>query len=257
MEDKSLVLLQKKLESRKTDNKAWYLALIDHDKQTEYEKDHLSAVLLMLKIRYVRAHLKRIEKLKAEREEIAGAEDYTAESYRTILELNAQIISETKKLNALQHFFSEPYFARIDVIDDKEGYNSYYIGKKGDVNLAIVDWRAPLAVRYYQKSRVNFKINEYDYRTVMRRSLYVKSGQLIDFKNEYLSVRGVLSEEEIAGRDEEIYSTPIFAVSLQAERTTRPFVILSAPFKSSSLRSSPVPSAKALCFRAVRAAARR
>lgn len=208
MEEKSLALLKKKLESRKKDDKKWYLDLLDRDKQTEYEQNHLSAVLLMLKIRYIRAHLKKIERAKAERSEIVSAKDYSAESYRALIEKNAEIAAETKKLNAFQCFFSEPYFARIDVIDDKEGYNAYYIGKKGDINLAIVDWRAPLAVRYYQKSRVNFAINEYEYRAVMRRALYVKNGKLLDFKNEYLSVKGVLSEEEIAGRDEEILFDP-------------------------------------------------
>ncbi len=208
MEEKSLALLKKKLESRKKDGKQWYLDLLDREKQTEYENDHLAAVLLMLKVRYVRAYLKKIEKAKAERDEILSEKDYTAESYRALIAKNAEIAAETKKLNAFQCFFSEPYFARMDVIDDKEGYNAYYIGKKGDLNLAIVDWRAPLAVRYYQKSRVTFSINEYDYRTVLRRALYVKNGKLLDFKNEYLSVKDVLSEEEIAGRDDEILFDP-------------------------------------------------
>lgn len=208
MEEKSLVLLKKKLDPRKRDDKKWYLDLLDRGIQTEYEEDHLAAVLLMLKIRYIRTHLKKIEKAKAERNEILNAKDYSAESYRALIEKNAEIAAETKKLNAFQCFFSEPYFARIDVVDDKEGYNAYYIGKKGDINLSVVDWRAPLAVRYYQKSRVNFAINDYEYRTVMRRALYVKNGKFLDFKNEYLSVKEVLSEEEIAGRDEEILFDP-------------------------------------------------
>ena len=208
MEEKSLVLLKKKLESRKRDDKKWYLDLLDRGIQTEYEEDHLAAVLLMLKIRYIRTRLKKIEKAKAERNEILNAKDYSAESYRALIEKNAEIAAETKKLNAFQCFFFEPYFARIDVVDAKEGYNAYYIGKKGDINLSVVDWRAPLAVRYFQKSRVNFAINEYEYRTVMRRALYVKNGKFLDFKNEYLSVKGALSEEEIAGRDEEILFDP-------------------------------------------------
>ena len=57
MEEKSLVLLKKKLESRKRDDKKWYLDLLDRGIQTEYEEDHLAAVLLMLKIRYIRTRL--------------------------------------------------------------------------------------------------------------------------------------------------------------------------------------------------------
>ena len=60
MEEKSLVLLKKKLESRKRDDKKWYLDLLDRGIQTEYEEDHLAAVLLMLKIRYIRTRLKKI-----------------------------------------------------------------------------------------------------------------------------------------------------------------------------------------------------
>ena len=189
-------------------DKGWYLALLDEEKQTAYETDRLSAVLFALKYFYVSRYQRRIAELKNEVAEIRARENYSAEDYRAILEKNAEIAAEYKKRDAYKCFFSEPYFARMDVVDEKEGYNSYYIGKKGDVNLEIVDWRAPLAVRYYQKSRVSFTINEYEYRTVLRRALSVKNGKLLSFKNEYLSVKDVLSPEEIAGRDEEILFDP-------------------------------------------------
>ncbi len=197
-----------KLDPKINADKAWYLALLDEEKQTAYEEEHLAAVLSCLKSFYVARIRGRILALKAEIAEIRGRESYSAEDYRAILEKNAEIAAETKKLNAYKCFFSEPYFARMDVTDEKEGYNSYYIGKKGDVNLEIVDWRAPLAVRYYQKSRVNFGIHEYEYRTVLRRALSVKNGKLLGFKNEYLTVKDYLSPEEIAGRDEEILFDP-------------------------------------------------
>ncbi len=189
-------------------DKGWYLALLDEEKQTAYETDRLSAVLFALKYFYVSRYQRRIAELKNEIAEIRARENYSAEDYRAILEKNAEIAAEYKKRDAYKCFFSEPYFARMDVVDEKEGYNSYYIGKKGDVNLEIVDWRAPLAVRYYQKSRVSFTINEYEYRTVLRRALSVKNGKLLGFKNEYLSVKDMLSPEEIAGRDEEILFDP-------------------------------------------------
>ena len=158
----------------------------------------------MLKAFYVARYQKRIAEIKAEIAALKEKEDYAAADYKTILEKNAEIAEQTKKLNAYKCYFAEPYFARMDVTDEKEGYNRYYIGKKGDVNLEIVDWRAPLAVRYYQKSRVSFSINEYEYRTVLRRALSVKNGKVLEFKNEYLSVRDHLTAEEIGGRDEEI-----------------------------------------------------
>ena len=199
---------RKLLSPKKNADKAWYLALLDGEKQMSYEKEHLAAVLQVLKAFYI---VRIRDRIRAAREEIAqirSREKYGAEDYRALQEKNAFIAAEQKKLQSYRPFFSEPYFARMDVVDDKEGYNSYYIGKRGDVNLEIVDWRAPLAVRYYQKSRVNFTINEYEYRTVLRRALSVKNGKVLDFRNEYLSVRDVLTPEEIGGRDEEILFDP-------------------------------------------------
>ncbi len=206
------------LDPKKQADKEWYLALLDGEKQTEYENRHLEALLISLKALYLVRYKKRIAALKEEIAEIRSREGYGAEEYRQILEKNAAIAAEMKKLNAYRPFFSEPYFARMDVVDPIDGYNSYYIGKKGDVGLEIVDWRAPLAVRYYQKSRVTFQINEYEYRTVLRRALSVKNGKLIDFKNEYLSVQGVLTPEEIAGRDEEILFDPYLRSIIQSRK---------------------------------------
>ncbi len=199
----------KELLSPKIDaDKAWYLALLDGEKQHAYEEAHLGAVLRMLKLAYLFRYRRRIAEAKEEIAAIRAREGYGAEDFRAIQEKNAQIAELKKKIDEYRPFFSEPYFARMDLVDDKEGYNSYYIGKHGDVNLEIVDWRAPLAVRYYQKSRVTFTINDYEYRTVLRRALSVKNGKLLDFRNEYLSVKDVLSPDEIAGRDEEILFDP-------------------------------------------------
>lgn len=206
---------KEKLNPHIADDKAWYLSLLDDREQFVYEEERLKAVLAALKAFYVGRYQKRIAAAKAEIAEIKAREDYSAADYSALLEKKAQIASEYEKLNAYKCFFSEPYFARMDVVDGAEGYNSYYIGKKGDVNLEIVDWRAPLAVRYYQKSRVVFKINDYEYRTVLRRALSVKNGKLLDFKNEYLSVRDVLTPEEIGGRDEEILFDPYLRTIIQ------------------------------------------
>ena len=189
-------------------DKSWYLSLLDQDAQRVYEEEHLSAVLKMLKRVYILRFQARIAEAKQEIADTRAREGYGAEDFRSIQQKNAEIAALKKKIDEYRPFFSEPYFARMDVVDEKEGYNSYYIGKRGDVNLEIVDWRAPLAVRYYQKSRVNFTINDYEYRTVLRRALNVKNGKVIDFRNEYLSVRDVLTPEEIGGRDEEILFDP-------------------------------------------------
>ena len=200
--------IHERLSPKKLADKNWYLSLLEEGEQFAYEEEHLRLVLVALKVLHISRITKKIREAKAEIERLRTQENYAAEDYRRLLEKNAEVAAETKKLNTFRPFFTEPYFARMDVVDDAEGYNSYYIGKKGDVNLEIVDWRAPLAVRYYQKSRVNFSINEYNYRTVLRRALSVRSGKLLDFKNEYLSVKNELTSEEIGGRDEEILFDP-------------------------------------------------
>ena len=202
-----LASLKELLDPKKNADKAWYLALLDAPAQRAYEEEHLVAVLRMLKLAYLLRYSRRIAEAKEEIAAIRAREGYGAEDYSAIREKNEEIAALKKKIEEYRPFFSEPYFARMDVVD-AEGYNSYYIGKKGDVNLEIVDWRAPLAVRYYQKSRVTFTINEYAYRTVLRRALSVRNGKLLDFRNEYLSVRDVLTPEEIGGRDEEILFDP-------------------------------------------------
>ena len=199
-------------------DKAWYLALLDPEAQFAYERDHLDAVLRMLKVFYILRYRRQIAQLREECEELRQKEHYSAEDFRTLQEKKAEIAENTRRMNEYKPYFFEPYFARMDVVDDKEGYNSYYIGKKGDVNLEIVDWRAPLAVRYYQKSRVTFTINEYEYRTVLRRALSVKNGRVLDFKNEYLSVGDVLTPEEIGGRDEEILFDPYLRSIIQSRK---------------------------------------
>lgn len=208
MRENILATLKNRLNPHRTADKEWYLSLLDEEKQLLSEKEHICNVLLALKKIYILRIQNKISEIKREISEIKSSGEYSAADYREILEKNAAIAAEIKKLNAYKCFFAEPYFARMDVVDDKEGYNAYYIGKKGDVNLEIVDWRAPLAVRYYQKSRISFTIGEYEYRAVLRRALSVKNGKLLDFKNEYLSVKDVLTQEEIAGRDEEILFDP-------------------------------------------------
>ncbi|MDE6273496.1 MAG: hypothetical protein K2L87_00405, partial [Clostridiales bacterium] len=208
MKDSVLTTIKNRLNPHRNADKEWYLSLLDEAEQFKREEEHIKNVLLALKGVYIIRLRNKISELKKEIADIRERDGYSASDYREILEKNAEIAAETKKLNTYKCFFSEPYFARMDVVDDKEGYNAYYIGKKGDVNLEIVDWRAPLAVRYYQKSRISFTIGEYEYRAVLRRALSVKNGKLLDFKNEYLSVKDVLSPEEIAGRDEEILFDP-------------------------------------------------
>lgn len=196
------------IEPRKQTDKQFFLDLLDGDKQFAYEKERITALLYMLKFLYITKLKNKINSLKAEREEIMRGGDSSAEKYSKSIGINAEISRLKTKIDGYKPFFDEPYFARMDVTDEREGYNSYYIGKRGDEGLEIVDWRAPLAHKYYQKSRTSFSINDYNYKLVLRRALRTKSGSVLDIKNEYLSLSDYLSKEEIGGRDEELIFDP-------------------------------------------------
>ena len=191
------------IEPKKQADKEWFLSLLDDEKQKEYEDEHVRAVMQALRFVRIRPHKKAVKELLDEMERIEREEEKTAENYRKIRLMLAKIEREKEKVDVYRPFFEEPYFARMDLIDNVEGYNSYYIGKKGDVKLEILDWRTPVARRYYQKSCSFFTFNEYEYKTVLRRAIRAKNGKVEDFKNEYLSLKDYLSPEEIGDRAEE------------------------------------------------------
>ena len=206
------------IKSQKQPDKQFYLDLLDEEKQREYEDTRVKAVMTLLKADYINPLKIKIKNDRDEAEAIKAEQDFSAENYQKIIAINAHIRELKEQIEGYKGFFTEPYFARMDVYDDQEGYNSYYIGKRGDVNLEIVDWRAPLARKYYQKSQINFSINEYVYKLILRRALRTANGKLVDFKNEYLSLRDYLTKEEIAGRDEEIIFDPFLKEILKTRK---------------------------------------
>ncbi len=205
------------LQTKKPGDHAWFLSLLDDDRQRVYEERHLQAVMLLLKALRIRPHKRAIEEAKEEIVKLEKEEN-SAENYRKIKQLLADIDIEKEKMETYRPFFDEPYFARMDLIDNQEGYNSYYIGKKGDIRLEILDWRTPVARRYYQKSCSTFTFNEYEYKTVLRRAIRAKCGEILDFKNEYLSLKDYLSAEEIADRDEENVLDPYLKEIIRARK---------------------------------------
>ncbi|MGN0805804.1 MAG: UvrD-helicase domain-containing protein, partial [Candidatus Coproplasma sp.] len=161
---------------------------------------------------------KKIKDAESEKFILTYSSDYDAEKYQKVLQLNAQIEACRKKRESYKCFFDEPYFARMDLTDDKDGYNSYYIGKHGDEGLEIVDWRAPMARRYYQKSKLEFSINEFNFKLVLRRAIRTLNGKVVDFKNEYLSVGDNLTKEEIGGRDASVIFDPFLKEILSSRK---------------------------------------
>ncbi len=210
--------LKNSIDPHKEPTKQFFLDLLDADKQTEYEQAHVSAVMQMLKALYIGRLKAKIFAARAEKEQLIAEGDYTAEKYKRVLEINAEISRLKAKTAEYKPFFDEPYFARMDLTDEQEGYNSYYIGKRGDEGLEIVDWRAPLARKYYQKSRTSFSINEYNYKLILRRALRTGKGKILDMKNEYLSLSDFLTKEEIGGRDESLIFDPFLKEILRTRK---------------------------------------
>lgn len=203
---------------KKQADKQFLLDLADNDKQTEYESQRLSAVLQMLKILYINKLQHKIASNKAKIENINAKKDYDAADYRRIQSLYSEINVLQNKIDGYKPFFTETYFARMDVEDDVDGYNSYYIGKHGDEGLEIVDWRAPFARRYYQKTNLKFSINQFNYKLVLRRALRVHSGKVEDLRNEYLSLKDYIPQEELAGKEEDVNFDPFLKDILQSRK---------------------------------------
>ena len=210
--------LKNLINPHKEPDKQYFLDLLDGDKQKIYEEKHIDAVMRALRVFRLGKLRSQLGALKKEREELTASEDYDAEKYRRVLEINAEIANLRRKTDEFKPLFDEPYFARMDLTDDKEGYNSYYIGKRGDEKLEIVDWRAPLARRYYQKSKTSFTINDYNYKLVLRRALRTANGKVLDMKNEYLALDDYLTKEEIGGRDEALVFDPFLREILRGRK---------------------------------------
>ena len=210
--------IKKIIDPHKEPDKQFFLDLLDSEKQLNYEREHIDAVMFMLRVIYINKLKVSIKEAQEEISRLVSDPDYDAESYKKVMALKSEISRHRAQIETYKPYFDEPYFARMDVVDDKDGYNSYYIGKRGDEGLEIVDWRAPLARRYYQKSRVTFSINEYNYKLVLRRALRTKSGKVVDMQNEYLSVKDYLSKEEIDGRDEEIIFDPFLREIIKSRK---------------------------------------
>ncbi len=209
------------LDPKKSGDKAWFLALLQDDRQRAYEEERLAATLQMLRVSKIAPHKKRLKEAQDRINALEKSGDISAKDYREMKLLAAEADGEKKAIEGFRPFFEEPYFARMDLVDGKEGYNSYYIGKKGDVRLEIVDWRAPISKRYYQKSCASFSINEYDYKVILRRAIKTWSGKLEDFKNEYLSLKEYLSAEEIGDKEQDNVLDPYLREIIKKRKEER------------------------------------
>jgi DNA helicase IV len=56
------------------------------------------------------------------------------------------------------------------------------------------------------------------YKTILRRAIQTKNGKMVQFKNEYLSLKDYLTVEEIGGKDEDNILDPILKEVIRARK---------------------------------------
>ena len=112
------------IKSRKEPDKQFYLDLLDGEKQRAYEEAHVRAVMTLLKSVYINKLKLKIAENRAEIEKIKGEEEFSAENYRKIIGMNAEIRTWREEIDSYKGFFVEPDFQRMDLYAAKEGYNS-------------------------------------------------------------------------------------------------------------------------------------
>lgn len=113
-------------------------------------------------------------------------EDTTIDEYALFV---MQKKYETKIRN-LYRAIENPYFARIDITQNKED-NKVYIGKMNifdeDYNVAVADWRAPIASLYYDaqigKCKYDSPEGEIETEMTLKRQYQIESGKLIDYQD--------------------------------------------------------------------------
>lgn len=167
-------------------------------------------------------------------------EGVNEDKIREIKEYTRKIEEE---IDHIKSIYNEPYYGRMDFLVGKEELRkTIYVGEKAlivDENQLVHDWRSPLGNLYHTRNKYKIKLDEEEYRLVLRRVLRVENGQLISYKDEY-SLRDELdileddhidlgqelsleegpvitSDEKAVLLGEEVISTDEFEEDLQVE----------------------------------------
>ena len=196
----------------------FFLQLLDRPLQDEAEKNRLERVVCVLINQKKSALFKQTEGYLSKIEALKTQKDFTADEYLESTRLSRLAESNKKAIAQYEKLFNQPYFARMDLYDNHGLYTILYIGKKGERTLDILDWRAPVAKRYYQKTSLKFDFNDFSYKVILRRSFDISGGHLTDWQNEYLNLRDFLSAQELEGSDLSVVFDPFLKEILQKRK---------------------------------------
>lgn len=131
---------------------------------------------------------------------ILRLEDSTSDDYALYV---MQKKYETKIRN-LYRAVKNPYFARIDVRNDDEKQN-VYIGKMNifdeNYNVAVADWRAPIASLYYDaqigKCKYNSPDGEIETEMTLKRQYQIENAKLINYQDIDVTANDELLQEAL------------------------------------------------------------
>ena len=106
--------IKKIIDPHKEPNKQFFLDLLDKDKQEAFEREHIDAVMFMLRAIYINKLKAAIKSAQEQISSLVSDPDYDAESYRRVMGLKAEIAKNRAQIETYKPFFDEPYFARMD-----------------------------------------------------------------------------------------------------------------------------------------------
>lgn len=205
--------IERVLDATVSTDKQTLLAHYDEEAQKEEEQLRFRATTTAVERRFLSPRKKMIEDAKKQMAVLAHGDFEEIQKHNALIPYIEKL---EREIGDCTCFLTEPYFARMD-LHFQGNLEKYYIGKKGNRTLGIMDWRAPVAERYYQKSRLRFEEGGCDYGVVLRRSIKIQGGKWKGYRNEYLNLSAFLTEEERAGRDESLIYDP-FLKELLASR---------------------------------------
>lgn len=149
-----------------------------------YERQHLDAVLGVQKREAANARQRADEmRERVRRLELAEGSSYSNELV-IAGEMNARLQIRARALEAAG---KAPYFARVDFAPDRDEPGRWYIGKHGipdGDDIAVVDWRSPLANLYYggNLGRTDYEAPDgvIHGEMTLKRNFSIENGRLVD-----------------------------------------------------------------------------
>ena len=105
--------------------------------------------------------------------------------YRFMIHSRDSAKNEADRFRAYQ---DSPYFARMEFESNDNDVFEVYVGDEsiGEYsNQIVIDWRTELGSAFYSKNQIEFTVNEYQYKLLLRRAVQIKKAKLIDYNTEY------------------------------------------------------------------------